>query len=92
MLFIIKCYWQVVPPHKRRYCLFRESCSRYVFRVVLEQGSIQGFKAFARRYRTCRPGYQIDRLPNGQPFVIFPNGEIIDEQLISEHLIDNLKS
>ncbi|MCC6372969.1 MAG: membrane protein insertion efficiency factor YidD [Bacteroidia bacterium] len=42
-LNIIKLYWLIVPAHKRRPCVFKESCSKYVFRIFLTQGSKQGF-------------------------------------------------
>ncbi|MGL5890584.1 MAG: membrane protein insertion efficiency factor YidD, partial [Bacteroidia bacterium] len=31
LLLFIRGYWRVIPPHKRRGCCFRVSCSRYVF-------------------------------------------------------------
>ena len=56
LLFCIKIYWLVIPESFRRSCLFKESCSRYVYRITKENGFIEGVKAFKTRYKKCRPG------------------------------------
>lgn len=59
LLLAIRLYWAVWPERYRRGCLFRESCSRHVYRVTCAQGLRQGARALLSRYRTCRPGYAI---------------------------------
>lgn len=39
--------------------MFRESCSRHVYRVTAECGFCSGLRAMLRRFRACRPGYSI---------------------------------
>jgi hypothetical protein len=58
-IFCIKVYWFLIPPSKRRKCIFRESCSIYVYRHLQEGGFINGINAFKRRFYQCRPGYKV---------------------------------
>ncbi|MCB0768401.1 MAG: membrane protein insertion efficiency factor YidD [Flavobacteriales bacterium] len=55
--WLIRAYWALVPERSRRTCLFKESCSRYVYRMALEHGARAGWKALVGRYRQCRSGY-----------------------------------
>ena len=49
----------MIPPSKRRKCIFHESCSNYVYRHLQEGGFINGINAFNRRFYQCRPGYKV---------------------------------
>jgi putative component of membrane protein insertase Oxa1/YidC/SpoIIIJ protein YidD len=55
----IEVYWAWVPPDRRRVCLFRESCSRYIWRQLDEDGFRAGLSALLLRWRRCRPGYSV---------------------------------
>jgi putative component of membrane protein insertase Oxa1/YidC/SpoIIIJ protein YidD len=59
LLFLIRQYWRVSVALPRRNCLFRETCSRHVYRVTSEEGVIPGIRALAVRVRRCRGGYAI---------------------------------
>lgn len=59
MLAIIRLYWWIVPEHRRRRCLFRETCSVYVYRRTRESGARCGILAAYRRLSACRPGFQV---------------------------------
>jgi putative component of membrane protein insertase Oxa1/YidC/SpoIIIJ protein YidD len=59
LLFAIRIYWRLVPHHRRRACLFSETCSLYVYRVTHTKGLILGLAALAFRFRRCRPHYSI---------------------------------
>ena len=56
LMLLIRLYW-LVPAHKRRRCIFKESCSRYVYRMAKEQGFRKALGAFRERKKQCRPGY-----------------------------------
>lgn len=58
-IFCIKVYWLLIPPSKRRKCIFHESCSNYVYRHLQEEGFINGINAYRRRFYQCRPGYKV---------------------------------
>ncbi len=55
----IRFYWHAWPHARRRCCVFRESCSRYVHRVTTERGLWAGLQALLQRFRGCRGGYTI---------------------------------
>jgi len=59
ILTVIKLYWNIIPVEKRYKCIFIESCSRYVYRITIEEGFWAGIKAFKSRYKKCRPGYKV---------------------------------
>ncbi|HEU4557693.1 MAG TPA: membrane protein insertion efficiency factor YidD [Longimicrobium sp.] len=76
MLLAIGLYWVVWPERFRRGCLYRESCSRHVYRVTRAQGLRQGARALVSRYRTCRPGYAIVAA-HGQRWLSLADGSFI---------------
>lgn len=59
LLLAIRCYWALWPARWRRGCLYRESCSRHVYRMAQQGGFAKGFRALRGRFRTCRPAYGI---------------------------------
>ncbi|WP_307452462.1 MULTISPECIES: membrane protein insertion efficiency factor YidD [Chryseobacterium] len=88
LIIIIKLYWSLVPPHRRRMCLFKMSCSKYVYQETLNKGFINGLKAFRYRFSNCRAGAKLIKNPiNNQLQLILPNTQIIEEHEISERFI-----
>lgn len=62
LLYLIKVYWQVKPKRTTAKCLFRESCSKYVYRNTLEKGLVSGLKSLLFRFQHCRSGYYVIEL------------------------------
>jgi uncharacterized protein len=58
-LILIRFYQAFFPKKYRGKCIFKESCSNYVYREIKENGFISGLKAFKFRYENCRPDYKI---------------------------------
>lgn len=85
-LTLIKIYWKILPENKRRSCLFRESCSRYVHRHIVEHGFFSGCKAFKLRVQQCRKGYQLYSGAHGFEIKL-ADGSIIEEEEISPNLL-----
>jgi len=56
LLLGIRIYW-LIPGKNRRVCIFKESCSRYVYRITQKYGFKKGFSAFKERKQQCQPGY-----------------------------------
>lgn len=73
-LWIIKAYWFLIPPHKRNKCIFKESCSHYVFRITQKRGLIKGLAALNFRFKHCRPGYYIINGQDGKLLISARNG------------------
>ena len=55
----IRFYWLIVPNKIKGVCLFKESCSKYVYRKLTEDGFKAGVKALRYRIKTCRQPYVI---------------------------------
>lgn len=88
ILFGIRLYWIIIPQSKRRKCIFKKSCSNYVFETTQKEGFIKGLKAFQFRYKNCRGNFQIFKNPiNNQIQMILPSQIIIDKEEISDRLI-----
>src|SRR5215207_10669418 len=87
-LGLIRVYWFTVPTHKRRRCLFRESCSQFVYRETLAMGFVKGLAALRTRLYQCRPGYKLVKNQAANTFEMhLENGIVIDEKHISEKLL-----
>jgi uncharacterized protein len=87
LLLLIKLYWKVIPEQKRRSCLFKETCSHYVFRHADEGGFFIGIRALLHRKRTCRKGFQLYSSLSGFEIEL-ADGSIIKEDEISPHLLE----
>jgi len=85
LLSIIQAYWYLIPPRKRRKCLFKKSCSRYVFDVTKEEGLLKGIKSLNYRLKHCRPGYFIINGKEGM-LLISAHNEVFDNNEISERI------
>lgn len=85
LILLIKAYWIVVPVQKRRKCIFRQSCSKYVYEKAMNDGFISGLQAFRYRYHNCRSeAHLIENPITGKRQIILPNHQILDENEISE--------
>ena len=78
----IKIYWKLMPENKRRKCIYKESCSNFVFRISKQQGLLSGIKALVLRYKTCRP--IIKELDvNKKTLILTANNKLIDKNLLN---------
>ncbi len=87
LLTIIRLYWFIVPPKRRRKCIFKESCSNYVWRITSANGFNAGINAFLFRNRHCCPGYAIYKY-NGHYNLKTINGLILKDDEIAETLLN----
>jgi len=89
ILLAIKMYWSCIPASKRKKCIFKKSCSNYVFEITQKEGFINGLKAFRFRYKNCRGNFTIFKNPiNNQIQMILPSQIVIDRDKIAERLLD----
>jgi putative component of membrane protein insertase Oxa1/YidC/SpoIIIJ protein YidD len=56
VLFFIRFYW-IIPKCYRNRCIFKEPCSKYVYRITKEDGFRAGIIAFKYRFQKCRQGF-----------------------------------
>lgn len=88
LLFFIKMYWFLIPANKRKKCLFKKSCSHYVFDITKEDGITKGLKALNFRFKHCRPDYYIINGVDGK-ILISAHNEVFDANEIAERLFDS---
>ena len=87
-LVLIKCYWRLIPASARRSCLFKESCSNYVYRIAKKKGLYAGIKALRYRYMHCRSGYTILEV-SSQKILVSANHTVFQEKEIHPRLLSN---
>lgn len=85
----IRLYWRIIPVHKRRKCLFKESCSNNVFRIAKEKGFFPACRALNIRLHQCRPGYYIITLPDETSCLYLADGTTLMEGEIAGYLIQD---
>ena len=88
ILLIIRLYWFSKSKHCKPKCLFRKSCSHYVYEITQEQGFLKGLKAFLFRYRNCRGHIQIFKNPiSNKTNMSLPSRIVIEEEEIANRLL-----
>lgn len=88
LLLLIKIYWVLIPKNKRKQCIFRKSCSQYVFEITQEKGLLKGLKALNFRIKNCKYGFELFKNPiTGKMQMVLPNRQIISENGIAERLL-----
>jgi len=92
ILLIIQLYWFTKSKQRQPKCIFKKSCSRFVYEETLQNGFLKGLKAFNYRYKNCRSGFEIFRNPiNNKIQALLPTNEIIVKEEIAERLINQFK-
>lgn len=88
ILFIIQIYWLLIPKQKRRKCIFKKSCSVYVYEKTRHSGFIEGLKAFWFRYKNCRGDFEIFSHPlNNSIQIILPSKLIVGGEVMADEII-----
>ena len=90
-MFFIKLYQIFTPGFLRGKCLFKESCSNYVYRKTKEDGIIQGVKSFLFRFKNCRPNYYI--INKGDEIILITVHNVaVEEKYIAEKIKTEYKN
>jgi uncharacterized protein len=91
LLYLIKLYQAFFPKKYRGRCLFKESCSNYVYRKTLEEGLKSGLSSLRFRMKNCRPNYIITYDKN-KILLITKNNIVIEEDEIDKRIIENARN
>lgn len=90
---MIRLYWATFPKSKRRKCIFKISCSQYVYQITNKEGFYKGLMALKYRYYNCRGGFHISVDPiDGRKIMILSNFNVLTEDDISERFINPAKA
>ena len=87
LLIFIKFYWLVIPESKRRRCLFKISCSNYVYENTKSKGFLSGFRALKFRISNCNAHYSIIELDKEQ-FLITKANNIFNKKEINQSILN----
>ena len=91
LLLIISIYW-LIPKNKRRQCLFKESCSHYVYNATKKYGLRNGLQALQYRIRNCNKGSYVFTNPiTNKIQMVLQNNEIIEEENIANYILQMYK-
>ena len=86
-LWAIRIYWSRNPEKERRACLYKISCSQYVYRVTRIKGWLMGYIAYKKRLKSCKPGYKI-LLKNEKKIIVTNDDKIINTLSINPFIIE----
>lgn len=88
ILYIIQLYWFLKSKKSKPKCIFKKSCSHYVYDITKNHGFIKGIKAFNFRYKNCRNGFEIFKNPiTNEIEMMLPSQIIIKNNEISNRLL-----
>lgn len=91
LINLIRFYWTVKPKNKLPRCIFRKSCSSYVYEITREKGFYKGVKALRFRIKNCNYGFELYKNPETKKTeMLLPDKTIIEEKNIAERLLNNL--
>jgi hypothetical protein len=90
ILLGIRFYWILIPKDKRKNCIFKESCSHYVYNITKKHGFLKGVKSFLLRKKQCRKGYIFILDENGNVIIQLADGSKINEEYVSKTLMDEI--
>ena len=90
LVLAIRTYWFLWPAHLRRTCLFKETCSRLVCRIAVEEGDLAAMRAFLTRWRRCRPGYDWF-VEDGNVTLVVADATRVGEQDIADWLVEGIR-
>ena len=92
LLVIIRMYWNLVPVYERGPCLFKKTCSHYIYDQTTTCGFIAGIKAFLFRYTNCRGGFSLFKNPlTGKTQMVLRSNKIIGEDEIAPRFLSREK-
>ncbi|WP_339919594.1 membrane protein insertion efficiency factor YidD [uncultured Flavobacterium sp.] len=89
ILLAIQLYWFFKSKNGKAKCIFKKSCSTYVYEKTKAEGFIIGTKAFLFRYKNCRGGFEIFKSPITNKTQILLHSKIIveSEEIANRFLI-----
>lgn len=77
---LIHIYW-IIPKKWRRRCIFKHTCSKYVYQTTKEQGFLTGIKALKQRMKQCTPFYGVYIGDDKEEWIILQDNEVIARRL-----------
>ena len=89
LLLLIRMYWYLGNRQKNR-CLFKVTCSRWVYQVTLEKGIISGMKCLFKRYKSCRSNYRITENSDNLEGIKASDGVFYQKDVLADWLVSEI--
>jgi len=86
----IEYYWKNVPADKRRVCIYKVSCSKFVYDKIETRGFISGVKAYLSRIKNCNAHYSISKV-NDEIQIKTKSGIFLYEEQINPVIIKEFR-
>ena len=83
----IKIYWLIFAERNRNICLYKESCSKKIFRKFIENGILSGIYTFYERLKNCRSSYKFI-IEKEEIKIITKTGKIIENIEINPYILN----
>lgn len=90
LMFAIRIYWRI-PTKLHNKCLFKDTCSHYVYRIAKHQGFKAALMALKERNELCRPGYVVYK-SMGKFYLKTADGQVFSEECISPNILPPLSN
>jgi putative component of membrane protein insertase Oxa1/YidC/SpoIIIJ protein YidD len=90
-MFVILIYQAIIPCRLRGVCLFKESCSNFVYRQTKNKGFYIGTKALIFRFKNCRANYYLLE-NNGQILLVTKENKVFEEKDLDERILFTYRS
>lgn len=76
LIALIHLYW-IIPKKHRRPCIFKHTCSKYVYQTTKEKGLLRGIQALKQRMKQCTPNYALYTGDDQKEWVILQDKAVI---------------
>jgi uncharacterized protein len=87
----IEHYWNTVPEDKRKICIYRITCSKFVYNKFNNNGFVSGILAYFYRMKSCNHKYIISH-KNNMVIIKDSQGNIIEENEINPLIVKEFKN
>ena len=87
----IEYYWNTLPENQRKICIYRITCSRYVYNEFENNGLIEGIRAYFFRMKSCNHAYKLS-LKKDMVVINDCNGNLILENDINPLIVKEFKN
>ena len=85
---LIRIYWLIIPNRIKGTCLFDETCSRYVYRHLEENGFRAGITALKYRYKVVENLCNKKNKSSNSLELHLCNSDIVNQKEINSHYLN----
>jgi putative component of membrane protein insertase Oxa1/YidC/SpoIIIJ protein YidD len=88
----IELYWSKIPENKRKVCIYKVSCSNFVYHKLENEGFLSGLSSYLNRYKNCKPDYVIELNDDKKVMIRTKKGNLLSENEINPLIVVEFKT